>query len=79
MIRIKVFAPFFCHCKQLDERGWLTVKDDGVTLGKVMRILKLPKVLAKIMCVTVNGIRQPMNTVMKDGDVIGFFAFVAGG
>lgn len=78
MIRVKMFPPSFCSYKNLDEKGWLTVPY-GTTLSEALRLIKMPKGLAKIMMVKLNGLSEKMNTVLEDGDVIGFFAFISGG
>ncbi len=78
MIKIKIFPPPFCSFKHVDDRGWLTM-EDGATLGEALKMIKMPKSLAKIMLVKLNGLSFPYDTVLKDGDVIGFFSFISGG
>ena len=34
---------------------------------------------AKLLLVSVNGERMPLNTELHDGDVVGFFSLVSGG
>lgn len=77
-IRVKMYPPSFCSLKNLDEKGWLTVPY-GTTLATALRLIKMPRGLAKIMLVKLNGLSENMDTVLEDGDVIGFFAFIAGG
>lgn len=77
-IRVKIYPPPFCSFKHLDERGWLTMKK-GSTLSDALRLIKMPKGLAKIMMVKLNGLSEKMDTVLENEDVIGFFSFISGG
>lgn len=78
-MKIKVFPPPFCNHDVLDERGWLTM-EEGATLKDVLKLIRLPRPLAKIMMVKLNGLKpESMSVQLRDGDVIGFFAFITGG
>ena len=51
----------------------------GSTLSDALRLIKMPKGLAKIMMVKLNGLSEKMDTVLENEDVIGFFSFISGG
>ena len=76
-MRIKVFGPFGL-ARNLDEKGWLDI-EEGATLGQAIHKIGLPTTFARIVRVALNGQAQPMDTVLKDGDVISFFALIYGG
>ncbi len=77
-MRIKVFDPFGLCKAKVDERGWIEVVE-GTTLGEAVKWLGLSIVVSKILMVRLNGEKQPFDTTLKDGDVIGYFSLVSGG
>lgn len=77
-MRVKVFAPAWCHSDQLDEFGWMELPDDAF-LADVFRIIRIPSPVAKLMLVSVNGIAGTRATKLKDGDTVSFFAIPQGG
>ena len=78
MIRVKVFPPYGIGSKAMDERGWLELAD-GTTLADAVHALGMPKIAAKIFMVHLNSEKQPMNTKLKNGDMIGFAALITSG
>ena len=78
MIRVRVFPLPFCNFDNLDERGWLELNDDAQLL-EVLRKIKMPKTLVKLFAPSVNGEKAPLTTVLKNGDVVGFFWLLTGG
>lgn len=76
-MRIRVFPPHGCDRSALDERCWMEVPE-GTTVSDVLRIIGCGRLKAKLL-VSVNGVRAPLNTVLSDGDVLGFFSLVTGG
>ena len=64
--------------RHVDERGWIEVRD-GATLREVLKKAGVSPVLAKIFMVQVNSEPQSMDTVLHDGDMIGFFSMITGG
>jgi len=78
MIRVKVYAPSWCNIAALDERGWIDMPE-GSTLADVLNQIKMPKFAAKILLAAVNSEKKPMDTVLEDGDMVSFFAMMAGG
>lgn len=77
-MRVKVFTPLGLAAKRLDERGWLELPE-GTTLGGALKILGIPRLISKAFMVRLNSEEKPMSTVLKDGDMIGFFSLISGG
>ena len=78
MIRVKIFAPAWCRRSALDERGW-TEMADGSTLADALSLIGMPKIIGKSLLAAINGETMPLNTELKDGDVVGFFSVMVGG
>jgi molybdopterin converting factor small subunit len=78
MIRVKVYAPSWCDIEVLDERGWIDLPE-GSTLADVLKQIKMPKFAAKVLLAAVNSEKKPLDTVLEDGDMVSFFAMMAGG
>ncbi len=78
MIKIKVFDPFGLCKGKVDERGWIEVAE-GTTLGEAVKWLGLSRLISKIMMVRLNGQKMPYDTLLKEGDAIGYFSLVSGG
>lgn len=77
-MRIKVMVPLALRRSQIDERGWIEVPE-GTTLSQLVHKLGLPGTLLKALFLSVNGIRVPLSTELKDGDVVSIIAPLAGG
>lgn len=77
-LRIKVFPPHGCDRSALDERGWVEMPE-GSRVSDMLKIIRCSPARAKLLLISVNGVRTPLNRELKDGDVIGFFAPVTGG
>ena len=78
MMRVKIIAPRGADRSALDERGWASLPE-GATLRDALRLVRVNAVKAKLLLVSVNGERAKLDTPLSDGDVVGFFALVAGG
>lgn len=78
MIRVKVYAPSWCNIQVLDEQGCISMPE-GSTLSDVLGRIKMPKLAARILLAAVNSETKPLNTELKDGDRVSFFAMMAGG
>lgn len=78
MIRVKIFPPPGCSRSMIDERGWMELPE-GATLSDALKRIRCSRALAKLLLASVNGERKPFSTVLKDGDVVGFFMLCLGG
>lgn len=78
MIRVRVTAPPGCSRKKLDERGWMELPD-GARLSDVLKALRMPKLLARLLMVSINGAVASPDTELADGDSIAFFSMISGG
>lgn len=78
MIRIRIFDSYGICKSVLDEKGWVTLPD-GTTLGEALKTLGLPYLFSKVMMIRLNGEKKPLNTVLSNGDVIGYFSLISGG
>ena len=77
-MKIKIIAPMGCDRSMLDERSW-TIMKEGSTVRDALRLIKCSPIKAKMLLVSVNGERMPLNTELHDGDVVGFFSPISGG
>ena len=78
MIRVKVFPPYGCDHRALDERSWMEIKEES-TVKDVLKIIRLNSIKVKLLLVSVNGERVSLSRKLQDGDVIGFISPVSGG
>lgn len=78
MIRVRVTAPPGCSRKRLDERGWMELPD-GARLSDVLMAIRMPKILARILMVSINGAAATPDTELTNGDSVAFFSIVSGG
>lgn len=78
MIRVKITPPYGGDRTRLDARGWAELPD-GARLSDALRLVHVGSVKAKLLLVSVNGERAACNTVLHDGDVVGFFSLISGG
>ena len=77
-MRIKVFTPLGLADGRLDDRGWMELPE-GATLGDALRELRIPRLIAKAFMVRLNSEQRPLDTKLRDGDMIGFFSLISGG
>lgn len=78
MMRIKIIPPYGCDRSRLDDRCW-TEMDEGSTVRDALKLIKCSRLKARLLLVSVNGERMPLDTKLNDGDVVGFFMPVSGG
>ena len=78
MIKVRVLPPPGWSRKMLDERYWIELNDDA-KLSDVLAAIRMPKLLAKVMFVSVNGTLSRANTRLEDGDSVSFFPIAHGG
>ncbi len=77
-MRVKLLPPPGCDRSALDERSWAELPE-GSTVRDALRLVKCSPIKAKLLLVSVNGERSPLNRELKSGDVVGFFFPVSGG
>jgi len=78
MIRVRVTAPPGCNRSKLDEKGWMELPD-GALLSDVLKALRMPRLLARLLMVSINGAIAPPDTKLANGDSIAFFSMISGG
>ena len=78
MMRVKIISPPGCDRSALDARGWAALPD-GATLFDALKLVRCNPLAAKLLLASVNGERVPFSTMLRDGDVVGFFARCTGG
>ena len=78
MMRVKIIAPYGADRSRLDARGWANLPDNA-RLIDALRLVRVGRVQAKLLLVSVNGERAAFETALHDGDVVGFFSLIAGG
>ena len=78
MIKVRVLPPPGWSRKMLDERYWIELKDDA-KLSDVLAAIRMPKLLARAMFVSVNGTISGVGTKLEDGDSVSFFPIAHGG
>ena len=62
----------------LDERYWIELSDDA-KLSDLLRAVKMPRIVARSMFVSVNGALSKTNAKLFDGDSVSFFPIAHGG
>lgn len=77
-MRIRVFPPMFIEAKGLDEEGYIEVPD-GISLKKLMKIIKVPVTLAPLLMCSVNYRKVKVKEELREGDVVTFINIVSGG
>ena len=78
MIKVRVMPPPPWSRKKVDERYWLTLQDDA-KLSDLLAAIRVPKLLARALLVSVNGKLSKTDTGLKDGDSVSFFSIAHGG
>ena len=78
MIKVRVMPPPGWSRKMLDERYWLELNDEA-KLSDVLAAIKMPKLLARTMFVSVNGALSRTDAGLSDGDSVSFFPIAHGG
>jgi len=77
-VRVKILPPHGCDRSALDERSWAELPD-GSTVRDALRLVRCSPLKARLLLVSVNGERCPLERPLRDGDVVGFFFPVSGG
>ncbi len=77
-MKIELYAPPICDLSRVDDKGYIDVPE-GTTYGELLKLIKLPFVWRKIFPCLLNYEKSPLNTVLKEGDIISIFTPIAGG
>ena len=77
-MRVKVLPPHCCDRSALDERSWAELPE-GSTVKDVLRLVRCSPLKAKLLLVSVNGVRSSLDRELREGDVVGFFFPISGG
>ena len=77
-MRVKILPPHGCDRSALDARSWAEMPE-GSSVRDALRLVRCSPVKAKLLLVSVNGERCPLDRKLRDGDVVGFFFPVSGG
>lgn len=78
MIRVRMTPPPGWNREKLDERGWVELKE-GAKLSDALKAIRMPRTVARVFLVCVNGALSKADTALKDGDSISFFPIPYGG
>ncbi len=77
-MRVKILPPHGSDRSMLDERSWAELPE-GAAVRDALRLERCNPIKAKLLLVSVNGERCPLDRELRDGDVVGFFFPVSGG
>ncbi len=77
-MRIRVYAPPFARIAAIDEGGFVSLPE-GATLNELFKALRLPFRRGAARLCLVNYEKARLDTTLKDGDVVSFFALASGG
>ena len=77
-MRVKILPPHGSDRSALDERSWAELPA-GSTVRDALRLIGCSSLKARLLLVSVNGERRPLEYELRDGDVVGFFFPVSGG
>ena len=77
-MKVKILPPHGSDRSALDEKSWAELPE-GSTVRDALRLVRCGPLKAKLLLVSVNGERSPLDRALRDGDVVGFFFPVAGG
>lgn len=77
-MRIKVIPFPGMRTKAIDDYGWMELPP-GARLRDVTRALRVPGLVAQFFQIHLNGLKVPLDTELKDGDIVSFFSIVSGG
>ena len=77
-MRVKILPPHGSDRSSLDERSW-TDLPEGSTVRDALKLIRCSPLRAKLLLVSVNGERSPLDRTLREGDVVGFFFPVSGG
>ncbi len=77
-MKVKILPPHGCDRGLLDERSWAELPE-GSRVRDALRLVRCSPLKAKLLLVSVNGERSPLDRELHEGDIVGFFFPVSGG
>ena len=77
-MKVKVLPPIGCDRSRLDEKSWMELPE-GADVDYVLKAISCGRLKARLLLVSVNGERTPLDRKLRDGDVVGFFFLATGG
>ena len=77
-MRVKILPPHGSDRDALDERSWAELPE-GSTLRDALKLVHCSPLKAKLLLISVNGERSPLDRELQEGDIVGFFVPVSGG
>ena len=77
-MKVKILPPHGCDRSALDARS-CAARPEGSCVRDTLRLVRCSPLKAKLLLVSVNGERSPLDRELHDGDVVGFFFPVSGG
>ncbi|MBQ3373462.1 MAG: MoaD/ThiS family protein [Oscillospiraceae bacterium] len=77
-MRVKILPPHGSDRSMLDERSWADLPE-GTTVRDTLRLIRCSPLKAKVLLISVNGERSPLDRELREGDVVGFFFPISGG
>ena len=77
-MKVKILPPHGSDRSRLDGRSWAELPA-GSTVRDALRLVRCSPLKAKLLLVSVNGERSPLDRELREGDVLGFFFPVSGG
>ena len=78
MVRVRVYPGPFGKRELLDDDGYIQL-ENGSTVGDLLKILGIPKVVYRMEFYSLNYGKQPLDRKLSDGDILSFMAPLAGG
>lgn len=77
-MKVKVYPGPYCKTDALDEDGFIYL-EEGSTLADLYKKVKYPIYLRGVGLCVVNYTKAKLDTELKDGDIVSFFAPMSGG
>ena len=77
-MKVEFHGPGVCDFSKMNPDGTIDVPE-GTTVKQFIKIVKLPIIWTKVFPFLVNYEKVPLNTVLKEGDVVSAFSPSGGG
>ena len=77
-MKVKILPPHGSDRSMLDERSWADLPE-GTTVRDILRLIHCSPLKAKVLLISVNGVRSPLDRELREGDVVVFLFPIFGG